>query len=44
MTAAGFVVVLIILILWINYGEFWQIDRCLDSGGAWNYSSKECEH
>ncbi len=32
------------LLLWIRHGEFWKIDRCLDSGGAWIYSTRECEH
>ncbi len=35
---------LIILLLWVRYGEFWAIDDCLDSGGAWNYETEECEH
>jgi hypothetical protein len=35
---------LILLILWIRYGEFWKIDACLDSGRAWDYSVKECRH
>lgn len=30
--------------LWIRHGEFWKIDACLDNGGAWNYSAKECRH
>jgi hypothetical protein len=30
------------LALWIRHGEFWTIDECLDSGGAWNYSTNEC--
>ncbi|HET7576962.1 MAG TPA: hypothetical protein VFK19_10435 [Sphingomicrobium sp.] len=32
------------LILWMRYGEFWKVDACLDSGGAWDYSAKECRH
>jgi hypothetical protein len=32
------------LILWIRHGEYWAIDSCLDSGGAWNYATKECQH
>jgi hypothetical protein len=24
--------------------EWIDIDRCLDSGGSWNYSKKQCEH
>ena len=28
------------LILWTSG----PVDRCLDSGGAWNYETKECEH
>jgi hypothetical protein len=36
--------ILAVLFLWVRYGEFWQIDGCLDSGGAWNYASKKCGH
>jgi len=25
-------------------GAFLRIDTCLDSGGAWNYNSRECRH
>jgi hypothetical protein len=24
--------------------EWIDIDRCLDSGGRWNYETKQCEH
>ena len=24
--------------------ELIEIDQCLDSGGSWNYSKKQCEH
>ena len=24
--------------------ELIDIDRCLDSGGKWNYETKKCEH
>ena len=30
------------LTLWLRNGEFWAIDACLDSGGAWDYAAKEC--
>jgi len=23
--------------------EFWEIDRCLDKGGYWNYELGQCE-
>ena len=36
--------VLIILGLWVRHGEFWAVDACLDSGGAWDYEAKECRH
>ena len=22
--------------------DFWEIDKCLDSGGSWNYETREC--
>lgn len=34
---AGFIV------FWLAKG-FLAIDRCLDSGGRWNYEVKQCEH
>jgi len=37
-------VAFIALALWIRYGEYWNIDACLDSGGAWDYSAKDCRH
>jgi|GEM_PF-5009709 len=24
--------------------QWWRIDTCLDSGGAWNYERSTCEH
>ena len=24
--------------------EWVEVDQCLDSGGSWNYSQKQCEH
>ncbi|MFL6730710.1 MAG: hypothetical protein ACJ8E3_03245 [Sphingomicrobium sp.] len=43
-SVAAVATLIAVLVLWVQYGEFWQIDGCLDSGGAWNYTSKECEH
>ena len=34
----------VVLFLCLSYGEFWKIDSCLDSGGAWDYSAKLCRH
>jgi FtsZ-interacting cell division protein ZipA len=28
--------------MWCN--RFMEIDKCLDSGGRWNYETNECEH
>jgi len=43
--AAGIVFIGIVgLLLWMRHGEFWAIDSCLDSGGAWDYSAKVCRH
>ena len=37
-------ILLVALILWIRHGEFWAIDSCLDSGGAWDYATNICRH
>lgn len=44
LTASAVFIMVVGLVLWIKHGEFWKIDGCLDSGGAWNYATKECEH
>jgi uncharacterized protein YxeA len=38
------VLVLIIggLYIFSEKSDFWEIDKCLDSGGSWNYESKNC--
>jgi hypothetical protein len=42
-TALGVVFIAIVgLVIWIRHGEFWDIDACLDSGGAWDYAAKQC--
>jgi hypothetical protein len=33
---------LVLLFFWIRHGVYWKIDACLDSGGAWDRSAKEC--
>lgn len=42
------VVVFIVLVFFVVIG-FWfksclEIDKCLDSGGCWNYEKKECQY
>ena len=37
-------VLLAAAVIWIRYSEFSSIDACLDSGGAWNQSARECNH
>jgi hypothetical protein len=27
-----------------KFSDFMAIDKCLDSGGAWNYETRECEY
>jgi hypothetical protein len=27
-----------------SFSDFLAIDKCLDSGGAWNYETRECEY
>jgi len=34
------VILLISLILWLI--TFFQIDKCLDNGGRWNYEEQKC--
>lgn len=29
--------------VWFSNSEFMKIDKCLDSGGAWNDTLKTCE-
>jgi len=31
------------LVLRVRYAEFWLIDSCLDSGGAWSETTQSCE-
>ena len=39
------ITVLIALLLSIFYIKRWiEIDRCLDSGGHWNYEINKCEY
>jgi hypothetical protein len=33
----------VVLLLRIDFAEFWRIDRCLDQGGRWNQESSTCE-
>ena len=33
----------VVLLLRIDYAEFWRIDGCLDQGGRWNQKSSTCE-
>lgn len=36
--------VLILLVCKFWFSGWLQVDRCLDSGGRWNYERKTCEH
>ena len=27
-----------------HWNEFWNVDACLDSGGAYNYLEQKCDH
>jgi hypothetical protein len=31
------------LCVWVRNSEWWQVDRCLDAGGRWNYETQICE-
>lgn len=37
-------IIAVIVILPLLYGcEFWEVDKCLDRGGKWNYDDGVCE-
>jgi hypothetical protein len=40
----SFIVVLFGIIGFVKYSTFFQIDKCLDSGGSWNYETGKCEY
>jgi len=31
------------LLLSLSACEFWEVDKCLDRGGRWNYEKEVCE-
>ena len=33
-----------LLFAWVSNSEFMMVDKCLDSGGAWNDTLKTCEY
>jgi len=37
-------VIFYLLILFLHNSDFVKIDKCLDSGGRFNYQIKECEY
>lgn len=43
--AIGVIIVMVIGIgSFFGFSDFMAIDKCLDSGGAWNYETRECEY
>ena len=36
--------ILLVILLALSSCEFWEVDKCLDKGGRWNYETKECEY
>lgn len=40
------VIIVGVLGVWafFKFSDFMAIDKCLDSGGAWNYETRECEY
>lgn len=44
MVALSFLVIAAILVGRLGYAEFWDVDTCLDSGGAYNYDAETCEY
>ncbi len=43
LAAVGILIVAILLFYKGNIINFFQIDRCLDQGGKWNYDAQICE-
>ena len=40
----GFIIIVSFGAFWfVKYSTFLKVDKCLDSGGSWNYETKECE-
>lgn len=37
------ILVITLIIGFIKYSTFFKIDKCLDSGGSWNYETGTCE-
>ena len=35
--------VIILSVLLLSACDFWNVDKCLDNGGKWNYEQKVCE-
>ena len=33
----------LLILAWPRLRLFFQVDSCLDSGGAWNYERSKCE-
>ena len=33
----------IVILLFLSGCEFWEVDKCLDRGGRWNYEKEVCE-
>ena len=44
MVAFHFLIVGAILVGRLGYAEFWAVNACLDSGGAYNYDAHTCEY
>ena len=42
--AALIVISIAAYLLWLKFGGSWTIDRCLDSGGTWDYAASICRH
>jgi hypothetical protein len=38
---SALVILIVVIYPWLD--TQYQIDKCLDSGGHWNYEKKECE-
>ena len=35
---------ILLIVGFVKYSTFFKIDKCLDSGGSWNYETGKCEY
>jgi hypothetical protein len=40
----GSLAIILLFVGYIKWTNFWEIDKCLDAGGAWNDETNKCEY